>query len=157
MALRKIITEEEELLRKKSREVTEFDEKLATLLDDMHETLTESGGVGLAAPQVGILRRAVILDYEGKYYELINPVITDRKGNQRVVEGCLSCPGKNCVLNRPQKVTVKAKNRYGEDVKYLFSGFWAKLASHELDHLDGILIVDIKEKFYDPKTDKNLR
>ncbi len=157
MALRNIITEEEALLRKKSREVTEFDERLATLLDDMHETLTESGGVGLAAPQVGILRRVVVMDYDNHYYELVNPVIVDRQGSQKVVEGCLSCPGKNCVLTRPQKVTVKAKNRYGEDVKYLFSGFYSKLACHEIDHLDGVLIVDIKERFYDPKTDKNLR
>ncbi|MBQ2945803.1 MAG: peptide deformylase [Clostridia bacterium] len=157
MALRNILTYEEDVLHKVCREVTEFDSKLATLLDDMHETLTESGGVGLAAPQIGILRRVVVAEYDDQYYELINPVIVEKKGSQRVVEGCLSCPGQNCVLTRPQKVTVKAKNRFGEDVKYLFSGFWAKLACHEIDHLDGVLIIDIKEKFYDPKTDKNLK
>ena len=157
MALRNILTYEDEALHKKCREVTEFDEKLGTLLDDMHETLTESGGVGLAAPQIGILRRIVIMDYEDNYYELINPVIVEKSGSQRVLEGCLSCPGQNCVLNRPKKVTVKGYNRKGEPVKYLFSGFYAKLACHELDHLDGITILDVKEKFYDPKTDKNLK
>ena len=157
MAIRNIVKEGDPVLNKNCRQVTDFNERLWQLLDDMHETLTESGGVGLAAPQIGILRRVVIMDYEDNYYELVNPVIVKKSGNQRVLEGCLSCPGQNCVLNRPEKVTVKGFNRNGEPVKYLFSGFYAKLACHELDHLDGITILDIKEKFYDPKTDKNLK
>ena len=158
MAKRNIVKFGEDILKKKSREVTTFDDKLWVLLDDMYETLEDIGGAGLAAVQVGVLRRLfIVIDEKGKHYELINPVIVEKSGSQRVLEGCLSCPGQNCVLNRPKKVTVKGFNRKGEPVKYLFSGFYAKLACHELDHLDGITILDVKEKFYDPKTDKNLK
>ncbi len=157
MALRTIITSEDEILHKKSKEVTDFNERLHTLLDDMHETLTESGGVGLAAPQVGILRRVVIMDYDDNYFELINPEIILRSGKQKVVEGCLSCPGETCVLERPKKVKVRAADRDGNEYVYTFSDFYAKLACHEIDHLDGILITDIKERYYDPETDKNLK
>ena len=118
MALREIVKFGDELLRKKCREVTEFDEKLWILLDDMADVMYETNGVGLAAPQVGVLRRVVVIDVEDKHgkIELINPVITRVSGKQRDQEGCLSYPGKYGMVTRPAKVKVKAFNRYGKPV-----------------------------------------
>lgn len=147
MALRNIVKVGDDLLRKKSREVTKFDARLHQLLDDMKETLYKSNGVGLAAVQVGVLRRVVVIDCGDGYIELINPEITDSEGEQEEVEGCLSVPGRNGITKRPMKVTVKAQNRDGNWCVYQGEGLKARCFCHEIDHLDGILFTDnmIKE------------
>ncbi|MBE6903929.1 MAG: peptide deformylase [Ruminococcaceae bacterium] len=145
MALREILTIDkyEEQLRKKSREVTEFDQRLHTLLDDMWDTLYKSGGVGLAAPQVGILKRVVVIDIDDVRYELINPVIKKASGCQKSVEGCLSCPGLSGETKRPNKVTVGAYDRNGNYFEATGKELMAKCFCHEIDHLDGILYLDV--------------
>ena len=147
MALRNIVKVGDDILRKKSREVTKFDARLHQLLDDMKETLYKSNGVGLAAVQVGVLRRVVVIDCGDGYIELVNPEITDSEGEQEEVEGCLSVPGRNGITKRPMKVTVKAQNRDGNWCVYQGEGLKARCFCHELDHLDGILFTDnmIKE------------
>lgn len=144
MALREILKFGEDVLRKKCREVTAFDEKLAQLLDDMKETLLTADGVGLAAPQVGILRRAVVIDVrdEKGTIELINPVIIKTEGVQVGREGCLSAPGEWCEVERPQTVTVKAFDRTGKEFELKGSDLLARAICHEVDHLDGILFID---------------
>ena len=142
MALRNIVKVGDDILRKKSREVTKFDARLHQLLDDMKETLYKSNGVGLAAVQVGVLRRVVVIDCGDGYIELINPEITEREGEQEEVEGCLSVPGKNGITRRPMKVTVKAQNRDGNWCVYQGEGLKARCFCHELDHLDGVLFID---------------
>lgn len=144
MALREIVKFGEDILRKKCREVTSFDEKLCTLLDDMVETLQSADGVGLAAPQVGILRRAVVIDIrDGKgVIELVNPVITAQSGNQVGNEGCLSAPGEWCEVERPMRVTVKAFDRKGNEITVKGDGLLARAICHELDHLEGVLFTD---------------
>ena len=138
MALRKIICIEDELLRKKSRPVEKFDEKLHKLLDDMAETMYNANGVGLAAPQVGILRRVVVIDVgDGNVYELINPEIISTSGEVVDAEGCLSVPGRRGKVARPEKVTVRAINRKGEECEYTGTGLLARAFCHEIDHLDG--------------------
>lgn len=133
----------DELLRQKSREVTEFNDSLCQLLDDMYETMVKNDGVGIAAPQVGILKRACIVCVDGKtVYELINPVIVKASGSQIGKEGCLSVPGIGGEVERPKKLVVDCKNRYGQAVRYKVSDFTAVAFSHEMDHLDGILFVD---------------
>ena len=147
MALRNIVKVGDDILRRKSREVTKFDARLYQLLDDMKETLYNSNGVGLAAVQVGVLRRVVVIDCGDGYIELINPEITEREGEQEEVEGCLSVPGRNAITKRPMKVTVKAQNRDGNWCVYQGEGLKARCFCHELDHLDGVLFIDnmIKE------------
>ena len=144
MAQREIVRFGDEILRKKCREVTEFDEKLWVLLDDMYETMRQNNGVGLAAPQVGILRRIVVIDVDDSYgkIELINPVITAMRGKQTDSEGCLSEPGKYGYVKRPAKVKIKGQNRYGKPVEYIGSGLLARAFCHEVDHLNGILFSD---------------
>jgi peptide deformylase len=136
----------EAILRKKSREVQAFDDKLWVLLDDMQETMDRFGGIGLAAPQVGILRRVVIIDNDDIKHEFINPVITSVKGKQREVEGCLSSPGDWGYVNRPDKIKVRAFNRYGKEFTTDFDGVVAIAICHEIDHLDGILFTDIADE-----------
>ena len=147
MALRNIVKVGDDILRRKSREVTKFDARLHQLLDDMKETLYNSNGVGLAAVQVGVLRRVVVIDCGDGYIELINPEITEREGEQEEIEGCLSVPGRNAITKRPMKVTVKAQNRDGNWCVYQGEGLKARCFCHELDHLDGVLFIDnmIKE------------
>ena len=144
MALREIIKFGEDVLRKKCREVTAFDDKLGQLLDDMKETLLSADGVGLAAPQVGILRRAAVIDVrDGKgAIELINPVIIEKTGTQTGNEGCLSAPGEWCEVERPQCVTVKAFDRNGKEFELKGTDLLARAICHEVDHLDGILFID---------------
>lgn len=143
MALLQILKEGEELLRKKCRPVEEITPRITTLLDDMLETMRAAEGVGLAAPQVGVLRRVVVVECEpGKVIELINPVITSRKGKQNELEGCLSVPGKNGITDRPMEVTVEALDRKGKTRKYKGTGLLARCFCHEIDHLDGILFTD---------------
>ncbi len=139
MAIRNIVIEGDPILNKVCRKVEKFDEKLFVLLNDMKETLKKADGVGLAAPQVGILRRVVIVDIGDGLIELINPEIIEQSGEQREVEGCLSCPQKWGITIRPMKVKVKAYNRYGEEFIVEGSGLKAKAFCHEIDHLNGIL------------------
>ena len=148
MAIRKIVTLEDELLRKKSREVTEINDRIITLLDDMKDTLTKAEGVGLAAPQVGILRRIFIInqgieDDELDFVEFINPVIVKRGKKQvEMMEGCLSVPGKSANVVRPETVVVEATDREGNRFEYKASGLMARCVYHEYDHLEGILYID---------------
>ena len=139
MALRNIVKEGDEVLTKKCRPVEKFDDRLASLLDDMYETMTAGNGVGLAAPQVGMLRRAFVIDIgEGKL-EFVNPEIIKTSGKQETGEGCLSCPGEYGITVRPRFVTVKAQDRNGKEFTMDASYLLAKAICHENDHLDGIL------------------
>lgn len=142
MAIRNIIQLGDPTLRKKSFEVTDFGEKTHQLLDDMKETLKKADGVGLAAPQVGVLRRIFIIDYNGIQYECINPVMVSQSGKQVGDEGCLSVRGKYGTVTRPMKVTVKALDRYGKPYTVRAEGFLARAFCHEYDHLEGIVYVD---------------
>lgn len=144
MAVLDILQFGDETLRQKSEEVTEFSEELWELLDDMAETMYEAGGVGLAAPQVGVLKRVVVIDADDKYglMELVNPVIVAIKGKQHEPEGCLSYPGKSGYVVRPAKVKIKAQDRYGRKRVYVGSGLLARAFCHETDHLNGILYSD---------------
>ncbi len=142
MALRNIVLEGDPILTKKCRDVTVFDEKLHQLLDDMDETMRDAQGVGLAAPQVGILKRVVVVDIGDGLIELINPVIIDSKGEQKSTEGCLSFPGKTAVTIRPQFVTVKAQDRNGKEFEIKGHDLKAKAFCHEIDHLDGISFLE---------------
>ena len=150
MALRNILKEGDERLRKKSRPVTDFNERLWTLLDDMYETMKD-GGVGIAAPQVGVLRRAVVIDVgEGKH-ELVNPVIVEQSGDQCGGEGCLSIPGQYGLVHRPAQLRLKAQDRYGKPFELEAEGYFAVAVCHEVDHLDGILFIDKDERMLDPE------
>ena len=143
MAQLQLIYEENPFIRKKSREVTQFNERLSTLIDDMIETMRANDGVGLAAVQVGVLRRVVTVEVvPGEVLELVNPEIIYREGVQREREGCLSCPGQMGITERPEKVKVKAFDRHGNQVVYEGEGLKARAFCHEIDHLDGILFVD---------------
>ena len=167
MALRKIVIEGDEILRKKSKEVTNYNARLHELLDDMWETMAEADGVGLAAPQVGILRRVVVIDAtpreiedenslstngtfaaeEQTKVELINPVIFYTEGEIDDKEGCLSVPGVIGIVKRPEVVKVRANDRYGEEFEITGRGLLAKALCHEIDHLEGTLFTDIAESF----------
>ena len=142
MATRNIVQIGDEVLRKKCFEVTEINDKIITLLDDMKETLEKVQGAGLAAPQVGVLRRIFIVSVDGEYYECINPQIIKSSGTQVGDEGCLSVKGKFGTVERPMKVTVKALDRFGKEFTVEAEGFLARAFCHENDHLDGILYVD---------------
>ena len=143
MAIREIRKKGDPCLEKVCHPVTEFNERLHLLLDDMRETLEESGGVGLAAPQVGVLRRVVVVETEpGELYELINPELIYQEGEQKEIEGCLSIPGKQGITTRPQKVRVRAVGRDGKLHEYEGEGLLARAFCHEIDHLDGILFID---------------
>ena len=142
MAIRKILKIGDEPLRKHARPVTEVDRRTRQLLDDMAETMYAADGAGLAAPQVGILRRVVVIDVGEGLIELVNPEIVASEGEQHQAEGCLSVPGKRGVVARPAKVTVRALNRRGKPVEIVGEGFLATALCHEIDHLDGVLYVD---------------
>ena len=144
MAKLKIVKEGDDVLRKKCRPVEEITPKIIRLLDDMTQTMREANGVGLAAPQVGILRRIVVIEVEeGNLIELINPKIIAYAGEQDGTEGCLSVPGKWGMVKRPMHVTVRATNRHGEEFELTGSELLARAICHELDHLDGKLYIDI--------------
>lgn len=139
MAIREIRTEGDPCLAKVCRVVDKFDDRLHILLDDMKDTLKKANGVGLAAPQVGILKRVVIIDTGEEMVELVNPVLTHTEGSYIDAEGCLSVPGKAGNVERPMKATCKAQNRFGEEFEFSGEELYAKCICHELDHLDGIL------------------
>ncbi len=132
------------MLRKKSRPVTKFDDRLATLLDDMAETMYAAEGVGLAAVQVAVLRRAIVIDIGEGLVELINPEILETEGEQCAEEGCLSIPNEYYETIRPEKVKVRAQDRHGAWHEYEGEGLLARCFCHEIDHLDGILFLDRK-------------
>lgn len=142
MALREIILENDPVLRKMARSVDTITDHIKQLLDDMAESMYEANGVGLAAPQVSVRRRVVVIDIGDGLIELINPEILETDGEQRNMEGCLSVPGKNGYVDRPMSVKVKAQNRDGEWIIYEAEGYLAIAMCHEIDHLDGILFVD---------------
>lgn len=142
MAYRKIVQVGSDVLRKKSLQVEEINDEIITLLDDMKDTLQKAEGAGLAAVQVGVLKRIFIVNVEEGYFEFINPVIVKQAGSQIGREGCLSVVGKNGVVDRPNKVVVKAFNRQGQMYKLTAYGFFARAICHEYDHLDGILYTD---------------
>ena len=142
MAVRNIVKEGDEVLRKISRPVTSFTEKTWTLLDDMAETMYQADGVGLAAPQVGVLRRIVVIDVGEGLLELINPVIVLRRGVQEGQEGCLSCPGEFGIVDRPLYVEAEAQDRNGKPIRVSGEGLLARAICHEVDHLEGIIFKD---------------
>lgn len=148
MALRQIRLVGDEILRKKSKEVKVVDDKIRQLLDDMAETMynTENGG-GLAAPQIGVLKRLVVIDMGEGLIKLVNPKIIKAEGTQKVVEGCLSIPNKYGKLERPAKVTIEALNENGEKIILTGTGDLAKCFCHEIDHLDGIIFTDFVTEY----------
>ena len=150
MGLRKILTDKEPALHKTCKPVVSFDSKLHKLLDDMRETLIDSNGVGLAAPQVGIQRRVFIMDTGDGLKECINPKILERRGEQECVEGCLSSPGEYGLIRRPAVVKLQAQNRDGKFFIITVEGLAAECADHENDHMDGILFKSKVERMLAP-------
>ena len=146
MGLRKILTVKDPALHKTCKEVVNFDERLHKLLDDMRETLIESGGVGLAAPQVGILRRVVLVDNGEEILELVNPTLLETDGEQEGPEGCLSIPGKYGLVKRPYYAKVRAQDRNGNWYEAEGEELTARCFCHELDHLDGIVYTEVMER-----------
>ena len=147
MGLRKILTDKEPALHKVCRPVEKFDWRLHKLLDDMADTLEEANGVGLAAPQVGILRRVVIVDTGEEILELVNPTILETSGEQEGPEGCLSVPGKYGLVKRPYYAKVRAQDRFGDWYEAEGEELIARCFCHELDHLDGIVYTEVMERF----------
>lgn len=188
MALRNVVLDGDPILKKVCRPVTKFDDKLAQLLDDMAETMLSEDGLGLAAPQVGFLRRAFVAmdesslpprirkaesgeedasaqaelpeqeeaEYEPVVMEFINPEIIEKEGEVRGYEGCLSFPGRFGAIARPQRVKIKAFDRFGNEFEYEGSGTFARCLCHETDHLNGVTIDELAEFFYDPETPHDL-
>lgn len=143
MAIRRIAKLGEDILRERAKPVTVFDKNLEILLDDMTETMFDADGVGLAAPQVSILKRLCVVCVDGKkVYELINPEIIETSGTQCGAEGCLSVPERSGLVERPQKITVKYQDRKGKHKEITVSDFTAVAFCHEIDHLDGVLFID---------------
>ncbi len=147
MGMRKILTDKDPALHKVCKPVTAFDRKLHKLLDDMRETLLDANGVGLAAPQVGILRRVVVVDLGEELLELVNPTLVQTDGEQEGAEGCLSVPGRYGLVKRPYHAKVRAQDRYGEWFEADGEELIARCFCHELDHLDGIVYTEVMERF----------
>ena len=155
MALRKIVEQGDECLTKVCRPVTKFDDRLAQLLDDMIETLHDANGAGLAAPQIGVLRRVVVINTEGEDWELVNPEIVEvSEEEQTGIEGCLSLPGKWGIVTRPNRVRVRAQDRDGEWFEAEAEGLTARAFCHEIEHLDGHLFIEHIDHFL---TDEELK
>ena len=154
MGLRRILTHKEPALHKTCKPVTNFDAKLHKLLDDMRETLEDSGGVGLAAPQIGILRRVVLVDNGEEILELVNPTLLETDGEQIGAEGCLSVPGKYGLVKRPYYAKVRAQDRNGNWYEAEGEELTARCFCHELDHLDGIIYTQVMERYL---TDEELQ
>ena len=156
MAILNIVKEGDETLRKHCRPVTEITPRIIRLLDDMRDTLADADGAGLAAPQVGILRRIAVCDTENGIVELINPEIVAAEGQQNELEGCLSVPGVWGITDRPAKVTVKATDRYGKEFTVTGEELDARCFCHEIDHLDGVLFTDNAVHILTPEEVKEL-
>ncbi len=147
MALRNLRYEGDEILRKRSREVVVVDDRIKTLMNDMVETMYANEGVGLAAPQVGILKRVIVIDVEdGNVYKMVNPKIINKSGEQTGQEGCLSVPEKKGIVSRPMNVIVEYTNENNETVKLNAEGILARAVCHEIDHLNGVLFIDRAQK-----------
>ena len=151
MAFRKIVKLGDDALRKECRRQEKFDLRLAILLKDMADTMYRAEGVGLAAPQVGVLRRVVVIDIGEGLIEMVNPVITSREGSQCGREGCLSLPNRQAVVTRPNVVTVEFQDRKGEQKTLTAEGFLARAVCHEVDHLDGTLYIDVMDRELTPE------
>ncbi len=149
MSKRFVVQVGEPVLREKSEPVKAFNADLGALLADMKETLYAENGAGLAAPQIGVLKRVVVIDVGEGYHELINPVIVSQKGEQTGPEGCLSVKGKQGTVTRPDKVKAEYRDRFGKKHKLTAEGYFARAICHELDHLDGILYIDRASEVYD--------
>ncbi|MBQ6839163.1 MAG: peptide deformylase [Oscillospiraceae bacterium] len=147
MGLRKILTDKDPALHKVCKPMVNFDDRLFRLLQDMRDTLIDSGGVGLAAPQVGILRRVVLVDTGDEILELINPTLVETDGEQEGAEGCLSVPGKYGLVKRPYWAKVRAQDRHGNWFEAEGEELIARCFCHELDHLDGIIYTEVMERF----------
>ncbi len=139
----------DEVLRTKCAEVKKFDEKLSALMNDLKDTVRAENGAGLAAPQIGVPVRAVVVDVEEGLFEMVNPVILSRKGEQTGPEGCLSVKGKQGTVTRPMKIKAEYRDRFGRKHKLTAEGFFARAVCHELDHLDGVIYTDIASEVYD--------
>ena len=150
MALRKIVVDDDSILRKHCRPVEEFDQRLHQLLDDMADTMYQANGVGLAAPQVGVLRRAVVVDVGDGLIELINPEIIKTSGEQDGAEGCLSFPGEFGMVKRPMNVTVRAQDRNGKTFEISGTELLARAFCHEIDHLNGVCFVTRASRMLEP-------
>ncbi|MBE7088861.1 MAG: peptide deformylase [Clostridiales bacterium] len=154
MALRYVVQIGDPVLRQKCEEVKKFDNDLFELLDDMKETVREENGAGLAAPQIGVPLRVVVIDLEEGYFELINPKFIAQKGKQTGAEGCLSVRGKQGIVTRPNKVKIEYRTRDGRKRTVTAEGLFARAICHELDHLDGVLYVDLAQNIVDVKEEK---
>ena len=151
MAIRTIVKLGDDVLRKPCKKQEKFDNRLWQLLDDMADTMYKAEGVGLAAPQVGILRRVVVIDIGDGLVEMINPVIVESSGTQCGREGCLSLPGRQGVVTRPNVVRVEAQDRFGNDIIVEGEEFFARAVCHELDHLDGRVYIDVMDRELTPE------
>lgn len=149
MAIRKIVTVGDKILKTPCREVKDITPRILELLDDMADTLYEADGAGLAAPQVGVLRRIAVVDVGDGLYELINPEIIEAHGEQSGSEGCLSYPGKYGLVKRPMRVKVRSLNRNGETIEFEGEGLTARAFCHEIDHLDGKMFMDLVSEWLD--------
>lgn len=147
MAIRNIVKVGDDVLTKKCRPVEKFDERLNELVEDLFDTLYASGGAGLAAPQVGVLRRVAVIDIDENPIELVNPEIIEVHGEQTGAEGCLSNPGKYGIVTRPQSVKIKAQDRHGEWHEYLGTDLLARAFCHETEHLDGMMFMRLVEEW----------
>ncbi|MBS6610218.1 MULTISPECIES: peptide deformylase [Peptoniphilus] len=159
MAIRKIRTDEDPILRKKSKIVANFNNRLEVLIDDMYETMDVAYGVGLAAPQVGILKRLIVVDNrdeeENKRFYMLNPVILEKEGEEISMEGCLSIPGKQGTVKRAKNIKVKYNDLTGEEKIMEAEDFLARIIQHEMDHLDGILYTDKAIEMYEAKDEED--
>lgn len=156
MAIRNVLIDGDEILRKVSKPVVDFDERLGVLLDDMRETMYKKEGAGLSAVQVGVLKRAFVMHAGKEYRECINPKILKTEGQNKIrIEGCLSIPGKCGYVDRPEKVWVEYQDRTGKKLTKKFTGFEAKCFCHESDHLDGILYIDKATEMFNDRDEYN--
>ena len=153
MALRNIVTEGDDVLRKRAREVTEVNDRVREITEDLVQTMRAESGLGLAAPQVGVLRRIIVVEVDGQLYQLINPEIVETQGEQFEEEGCLSVPGLVGRVRRPQYIRIKGLSPQGEPVEYEGEGLLAVAFCHECDHLDGILYTDKAEGIHSASED----
>ena len=149
MSVRFVVQDGAPVLREICQPVKNFDNNLASLLDDMKQTVRAERGAGLAAPQIGLPLRVVVIDVDEGYFELVNPVILSTKGEQSGPEGCLSVKGKQGTVRRPAKVKAEYRDRNGKKHKLTAEGFFARAVCHELDHLDGVLYIDKADEIYD--------
>ena len=149
MAVRYVVQKEDPVLRQKCEEIKSFNKELWQLLDDMKDTVRAENGAGLAAPQIGLPLRVVVIDVQEGFFEFINPVIVSQKGEQVGPEGCLSVKGVQGTVRRPDKVKAEYRDRKGKKHKITADGFFARAVCHELDHLDGVLYIDKADELYD--------